>query len=106
METLFDDENTLMPHLERGMVSIANCGKHTNSTQFFITFQKASYLDGLNVVCGKVTEDTLHILSILEGIGVPSDGFYTRNNRVVIADCGEIHGSITKQDKCNTGTLR
>lgn len=35
---------------------MANSGPNTNSSQFFITFQACSGLDGLHVVFGKVVE--------------------------------------------------
>ncbi|UKK01950.2 peptidyl-prolyl cis-trans isomerase [Theileria orientalis] len=51
----FRDEfdNTLF-HVGMGVLSMANKGKHTNSSQFFITFNTCSHLDNVHTVFGKV----------------------------------------------------
>ena len=44
---------------------MANCGKNTNSSQFFITVKPAPWLDENHVVFGQVVENLEVITNIL-----------------------------------------
>ena len=62
----FDDEiNPALKHDRKGILSMANSGKNTNGSQFFITYTKLSSLDGKYTVFGKVI-DGLETLDKLE----------------------------------------
>jgi peptidyl-prolyl cis-trans isomerase-like 3 len=66
----FEDEiKPGLKHTERGVVSMANSGKDTNGSQFFITLAKQSQLDGQYTVFGKVVSGW-EVLNQLESLEV------------------------------------
>ncbi|KAI9485379.1 MAG: peptidyl-prolyl cis-trans isomerase-like 2 [Benjaminiella poitrasii] len=64
-----DEIKTTLTHNARGILSMANKGKDTNSSQFFITYGPAPHLDGKHTVFGKVVGG-MDVLKILETIPV------------------------------------
>jgi len=83
----FADENFFYRHTGIGDLSMANAGKNTNGSQFFITLVKTKHLDGMHVVFGKTLEG-IEILKKLEAIG--SDEGRT-SKKAIIADCGQLN---------------
>ena len=82
----FADENFNIKHSGRGDLSMANAGKNTNGSQFFITFIKCGWLDNKHVVFGKMlTGDK--VLDMIEANG-SSSGKTKRT--VTITDCGQL----------------
>ena len=82
----FDDENFSLKHTKPGLLSMANRGRNTNGSQFFITTVVTSWLDGAHVVFGEVVEG-YDLVKRIESQGSQSG---TPRTRITIADCGTL----------------
>ena len=98
----FKDEPTgFLDHSRKGLLSMANSGKNTNSSQFFFTLKAVPYLNGKHVVFGEVEEG----MNFLEELSrVETDPKTSRPIRdVVISSCGEIDAAGTDRPSVGSG---
>ena len=82
----FADENFKHRHTKKGLLSMANAGKDTNGSQFFITLVPTAWLDGKHVVFGEVVEG-LDVVDKIAAVGSQSG---KTSAPVVIVDSGEL----------------
>lgn len=73
-------------HTGLGTLSMANSGKDTNSSQFFVTTGATPWLDGKHVVFGKLTSGE-DVLRAIEKLGSASG---QTSARVAVAACGQL----------------
>lgn len=82
----FADENFKLKHETPGLLSMANAGKNTNGSQFFVTTVPCPWLDGKHVVFGRVVEG-YDIAKKIEAFG---SGSGKPSKKVVISNCGQL----------------
>ncbi|XP_033119735.1 peptidyl-prolyl cis-trans isomerase B-like [Anneissia japonica] len=103
----FDDENFDLKHHDAGWVAMANAGPNTNGHQFYIITKPAEWLNGRNVVFGKVVEgmDTVDKMADVktDSKQKPVQDIVITDSRVVDSsaqvsyDDGEVDALVTKE---------
>ncbi|OXB75192.1 UNVERIFIED_CONTAM: hypothetical protein H355_002725 [Colinus virginianus] len=79
------DENFILKHDRAFLLSMANRGKHTNGSQFFITTKPAPHLDGVHVVFGLVISG-FEVIEQIENLKTDTASRPYADVRVI--DCG------------------
>nr|XP_050857294.1 peptidyl-prolyl cis-trans isomerase G [Vespula vulgaris]XP_050857303.1 peptidyl-prolyl cis-trans isomerase G [Vespula vulgaris]XP_050857311.1 peptidyl-prolyl cis-trans isomerase G [Vespula vulgaris] len=83
----FADENFVLKHNKPFLLSMANRGKDTNGSQFFITTQPAPHLDNVHVVFGEVVSGQEVVMHIE---GLPVDRMSRPLQDAKVVNCGEL----------------
>ncbi|XP_026233209.1 E3 SUMO-protein ligase RanBP2 isoform X1 [Anabas testudineus] len=82
----FEDENFDVRHTGPGILSMANRGRDTNNSQFFITLKKAEHLDFKHVAFGWVRVG----MDVVQQMGELGTKAGTPTKKLVITDCGQL----------------
>eukprot|EP01099_Mayorella_cantabrigiensis_P005340 TRINITY_DN422_c0_g1_i1.p2 TRINITY_DN422_c0_g1~~TRINITY_DN422_c0_g1_i1.p2 ORF type:complete len:111 (-),score=37.90 TRINITY_DN422_c0_g1_i1:87-419(-) len=82
----FADENFKIRHSGPGIVSMANTGKNSNNSQFFITTTATNWLDAKHVAFGIVVEG-MEVVRKIEAVGT-NKGEATKE--VLIINSGQL----------------
>merc|ERR1719229_741567 len=89
----FSDEagGLALRHAKRGLLSMANSGRDTNGSQFFILFKPAHHLNGKHCVFGEMVEGHA-TLDAIEGVKTQSDDRPIAP--IVVARCGQLERRV------------
>lgn len=89
----FEDENFIKKHDKEYLLSMANAGKDTNGSQFFITFIKCNWLDDKHTVFGEliINKESKELMKQIELLGSESG---KTKERISITDSGIIKSNI------------
>uniref|UniRef100_A0A7S1SCA6 PPIase cyclophilin-type domain-containing protein n=1 Tax=Alexandrium catenella TaxID=2925 RepID=A0A7S1SCA6_ALECA len=88
----FNDEDFSRRHTQGGILSMANKGRNSNGSQFFITLRRHAMLDGKHIAFGQVIAG----MDVIRAIGqVPVDRDEKPRVAVTIVGSGEV-GRATK----------
>ena len=91
----FDDETFAVSQNRPGILVMANFGRNTNQSQFYITTANVAYLDGKLVAFGTVLEG-MDVVYLIDRCGSMNG---TPKCRVTIADSGEIKEQSIDESK-------
>lgn len=92
----FPDENFKFKHDKPGKISMANAGRDTNGSQFFITTVPTPWLDGRHVVFGEITQG-MDVVYKIENL--PVNGASKPLSAVKIKSSGEVEVKLNPGEK-------
>lgn len=87
----------------RGIVAMANAGKDSNGSQFFITFGDCDHLYKKHTIFGKITSDTIYNLMALQDLPTdseerPLDPPVIRGTKIILNPFEDMKSNIRKQE--------
>uniref|UniRef100_A0A8B9HQY7 E3 SUMO-protein ligase RanBP2 n=1 Tax=Astyanax mexicanus TaxID=7994 RepID=A0A8B9HQY7_ASTMX len=82
----FEDENFDVRHTGPGLLSMANRGRDTNNSQFFITLKKAEHLDFKHVAFGFVRNG----MDVVKQMGELGSKSGKPSKTIKVVDCGQL----------------
>ena len=86
----FEDEITRnLKHTGAGVVSMANAGRNTNGSQFFITLKSTPFLDGKHTIFGRIYSG----MSVIQRMGmVATDSDDRPKNAIIVHKATSFRG--------------
>merc|ERR1712187_658016 len=94
----FNDEQAglALRHSKRGLLSMANSGRDTNGSQFFILFKPAHHLNSKHVIFGEIVEGHA-TLDAIEGVKTTSDDRPIAP--ITVSRCGQLECRVVGMRK-------
>ncbi|KRY78524.1 Peptidyl-prolyl cis-trans isomerase 1 [Trichinella pseudospiralis] len=100
---MFADENFQLKHDEPYKLCMANRGRDTNGSQFFITLRAAPHLDNQHVVFGRVVSGH-DVVNEIEALKVEQKTHRPLQD-VVIVNCGELQAKKKRHSSSSTVSI-
>jgi peptidyl-prolyl cis-trans isomerase-like 2 len=95
--TFPDEMDSRLLHSGRGVLAMANSGKNTNASQFYILYKSAAHLDFKHSVFGAVVGG-LEVLSAIEDVPTDEDDRPTQRITITGARFASSHLSSQEHD--------